>query len=106
MKKSITETQLILPSLMVLASKQGYLTTSELKSELRKRLTLHKNDVKKVSGNTSRFDKTVGNLISHRTLEQYVKYVRDDRGRFLLKINRKGKQFIFASMVNYVNIND
>ena len=106
MKKPLSEAQLILPALIVLSSHKGYLSTSQLKSELKKRLNLHKKDLSFVSGNTKRFDKTVGNLISHRTLEPYCKYIKNEKGNFLLKIKSSGRKFIFDSVVSYTNIND
>lgn len=100
MKNAITESQLVLPALMVLSQKQGYVTTSELKKELRKRLTLHVKDTEEVSGGTKRFNKTVGNLISHRTLKPFTKIVKDENGRILMKIKRTGMQKIFKEALN------
>ena len=99
MKKAITEKQLVLPALMVLASKSGYVTVGELKNELGKRLPLRKADKVRVSQNRMRFSNTVGNLISHRTLEQFAKHKKTEDGKVLLRINRKGRQHIYKAMI-------
>jgi len=99
MKKAITESQLVLPALMVLAEKKGYVTVGELKAELAKRTTLHKADRVKVSQGRVRFNNTVGNLISHRTLERYAKHKKTEDGKVLLRINRAGKQHLFKTML-------
>ena len=99
MKTAITEKQLILPALMVLASKQGYVTVGELKTELLKRVTLHKADKVKVSQGRVRFNNTVGNLISHRTLEKYAKHIKSEDGKVLMRLNRKGRQHLYNQML-------
>jgi len=100
MKKPISEKQLIIPALTILYAKDGYVTIGELKKELKKRLTLHVADKVRVSQNRTRFNNTVGNLISHRTLEPYVKHVKSEDGKILMRINRKGRQFLFKSINN------
>jgi len=100
MKKAITETQLVLPALMVLAEKSGYVTIGELKTELKKRVTLHKADKVKVSQGRVRFNNIVGNLISHRKLENFAKHKKTDDGKILLRINRAGKQYLFKEMLS------
>jgi hypothetical protein len=99
MKKAITEKQLILPALMVLASKQGYVTVKELKAELSKRVTLHKADKVKVSQGRVRFNNTVGNLVSHRTLADFAKHTITKDGKVLMRINRAGRQHLFKAML-------
>jgi hypothetical protein len=99
MKKAITEKQLILPALMVLASKGGYVTIGELKEELVKRLTLHKADRAEMSKGRVRFLNTVGNLVSHRTLEKFAKHTKTEDGKILMRINRAGRQFLYSKML-------
>ena len=99
MKKAISEKDLLLPALVCLSGKNGYMTVGELKRELRKRLTLHKADKVKVSRGRERFSNTVGNLISHRTLEKYAKYKKTEEGKVLLRINHKGKKFLYSQVL-------
>ena len=103
MKKAITESQLVIPTLMLLAESNGYLTTKTIKQGLKRRLNLHARDQKSYNGRkTTRFENTVGNLISHKTLEKFVKYGTDSKGKRTMAINRFGRKKIYDTMLGKV----
>lgn len=100
MKNAHTEQDLILPALLVLADKGGYIDTATLKKELTKRLSIHKKDKFSLSDGTTRFNKTVGNLVSHRTLNKYVKYSVSAKGNVGMKINAAGRKALFSALTD------
>lgn len=68
----ISETELILPSLLMMYLNNGIITTSELIAKLRDVLNPQGEDLKILEGrNDDKFSQKVRNLTAHRTLERY-----------------------------------
>jgi len=85
MKKIITEKDLIVPALKLIAEQNNGLSTTELIRLLRQELNPTGKDVEQLAGrNDDVFSQKVRNLVSHKTIDQYV----DNKdGRFLINLD-------------------
>lgn len=87
---AITEKQLIIPALKKIAENDKGLTTSELIDLLRDELKPNGTDVKKLKNRgDDRFSQKVRNLISHKTINDYICYA----GKRMV-INDKGLDYL------------
>ncbi len=101
MKKAIKEHQLIFPTLAILSAHTGYISIKTIKVALAKELNLYVRDNDKYSGrNTTRFENTVGNLISHNTLDAWVKYGTDAKNHTTMKITANGRHYLMNSILH------
>ena len=106
MEKVYKEKELILPALNILEIKTDGLTTTELIAALRERLKPEGRDIEILSGRKDDiFSQKVRNLISHKSLLNYVTIENN-----VIKINENGIQFIADSQPDdyspYLETND
>lgn len=86
----ISESELILPSLCLMDSNGGRITTSELIAQLRELMQPKGEDLEILSGrNDDKFSQKVRNLTSHKTLEPYAQY-KDD----YIEVTNAGKEYL------------
>lgn len=99
----VTESELILPSLFIMSTKNdGYVTTSELISQLTKLFRPTGNDAEIIFGrNDTYFSQKVRNLKSHST---FSKYGYADEVYQGFRITDKGRAFVSAKndVLNYM----
>lgn len=89
---SITENELIVPSLYLIASMNEGMDTSALKDSLRSMIELDEHDSMILKGrNDDHFSQKVRNLVSHKTLERLGYAVRNG-GKFI--ITQEGLDYI------------
>ena len=94
MSSRISETELILPSLLIMSLNDGEITTSELIIKLREILNPQGEDIKVLDGrNDDKFSQKVRNLTAHRTLERfdYARYKQQLRSH---KITQQGREYL------------
>lgn len=90
MKKGITEKELMVPALELIAEESQGLTTTTLIMLLREKVKPQGDDIKKLKGrNDDSFSQKVRNLISHKTIFKYADLV-DEK----LVINDEGLDFL------------
>lgn len=90
---TLTEEDLVLPSLAILIDENKQLTTTQLIQLLREKLIPGRNDtIQLPNRKDDKFSQKVRNLISHKTLESkwYIKKV----GRNLIEITDLWKEFV------------
>ncbi len=110
MSKTITEKELILPSLYLMKLNNGTITTSELKEKLRLIMNPSGNDLDILQGrNDDKFSQKVRNLKAHNTFERYgyAQYKGEARKGFV-EITNKGLNHlkINKEILNYLLVND
>ena len=95
---SITESELIVPALLVLAKSSSELSTTDLSQALREILRPSEEDLDILSGRSDdKFSQKVRNLRSHKTLESRGLAVYQSRGRQgYWQITETGRAFIDA----------
>jgi predicted HNH restriction endonuclease len=94
----ISETELILPTLLMMSLNGGIITTSELIIKLRDILNPQGEDLKILDGrNDDKFSQKVRNLTAHRTLERYdyAKYELELKAH---KITQKGTDYLQSNL--------
>lgn len=106
MEKIYKEKELILPALKILEENFDGLTTTQLISEMRKKLEPTGRDLEILSGrNDDVFSQKVRNLISHKSILAYVTIDSN-----IIKINEEGRQYIIDAMPDdyspYLETND
>lgn len=102
--KRITEDKIILAALTVIGLESS-VTTEELKTKLKKIIVLSDEDKQTLEGRTTtNFDQTVGNLISHKTLEKQnlAKYTKVSANRGVYTITATGKKYLSNKMTNSI----
>lgn len=102
MKKTITETQLVIPALSVLALQEDLISTKMLKDGILNIIKAKKADLETVNGRTQRIiDSRIDNLISHRTLDGLAIHKKVD-GKVYIKITHKGKTYLSKKLLELV----
>lgn len=94
----ISETELILPSLLMMSLNNGIVTTSELIIKLREILNPQGEDLAILSGRKDdKFSQKVRNLKSHTTFERYG-YAKFEEELNAHKITEKGTEYLQSNL--------
>lgn len=102
-EERISESQLIIPALMIMSHYHGGISTTELEKQLRKIMQPQGKDLEiSPNRNDDRFSQKVRNLVSHHTLEQKELASRED-GKFF--IVQKGIELLENRLEEYEYIN-
>jgi hypothetical protein len=107
MNDRIRESELVLPSLLIMENYGGSCTTSDLIRDLRTLLNPQGTDLLILAGrNDDRFSQKVRNLRSHSTFERYGFAHYDNRGR--VHISDSGQEYLNRnrSLLTYLLSND
>ena len=111
MDKRISESELILPTLLVLVKNEGIVSTSNLIKNLRQILKPEGKDAQIINGrNDDYFSQKVRNLKSHNTLERFGLAIYRDR-HFIITENgtkyfNENKDIIYYLLTNDFNYTD
>lgn len=101
-RKTITETQLIVPALSVLAQQEDVISTKQLKDGILKIVKPKKADLETLTTRDQPIiENRIENLVSHRTLEKYADYAKIG-GKVYIKINGKGKTYLSKKILEAV----
>lgn len=98
---SITkETDLVLPSLIVISQTEDLISTKTLKKYLKTIVELTDADKETLPNRkTTKFDNKVENLVSHKKLADYVDYHKIGSKTYM-KINKNGSEYVKRHFAN------
>jgi hypothetical protein len=100
--KTISETKLIIPVLSVLSQHEDLISSKQLKNGILKMVKVKKSDLQNVEGRTTTIiNSRIDNLISHRTLNEFVIYTKIV-GKVYLQITDKGRTYLSKKILAIV----
>ena len=100
--KTISETKLIIPVLSVLSQHEDLISSKQLKNGILKMVKVKKSDLQNVEGRTTTIiNSRIDNLISHRTLNEFVTYTKIG-GKVYLQITDKGRTYLSKKILAIV----
>ena len=103
---TISEKDLIIPTLTAIVENDGKIHTSNLIVILRKKLKPKGKDLRILANRSDdHFSQKVRNLISHRTLKNYANYTAGNNRDGLLVITALGRNYIKSQKTSFLKLN-
>jgi predicted HNH restriction endonuclease len=103
---TISERDLIIPTLTAIVENDGKIYTSNLIIILRKKLKPKGKDLRILANRSDdHFSQKVRNLISHRTLKNYANYTAGKNRDGLLVITASGRNYIKSQKTSFIKLN-
>jgi len=103
---TISERDLIIPTLTAIVENDGKIYTSNLIIILRKKLKPKGKDLRILANRSDdHFSQKVRNLISHRTLKNYANYTAGKNRDGLLVITASGRNYIKSEKTSFIKLN-
>jgi len=100
MAKIISESQLVIPALVVLSQHRDFISSKTLKEGILNIIKPKKMDLQIIEGRKQTIiNSRIDNIISHRTLEGFAEYCKIN-SKVFLKITKKGKTYLSKEILD------